>query len=72
MQPLRASRSPLQLVAVARLVAKKGLDRQLRIYAALRAAGVPFAARIAGDLATCCGRSFSERLGGHLGVARPT
>jgi colanic acid/amylovoran biosynthesis glycosyltransferase len=33
----------------ARLVEKKGLDRQLRIYAALKAAGVDFEARIVGD-----------------------
>jgi colanic acid/amylovoran biosynthesis glycosyltransferase len=66
MQPLRASRSPLQIVAVARLVQKKGLDHQLRIYAALKAAGVPFAARIAGDGPL---RAELERLAGHLGVA---
>ncbi len=66
LQPLRASRSPLQLVAVARLVAKKGLDQQLRIYAALRGAGVPFAARICGDGPL---RAELERLAGRLGVA---
>lgn len=48
-KPLRRPRSPLRLLAVARLVPKKGLRHQLRIYAALRAAGVPFEARIAGE-----------------------
>jgi len=66
MQPLRASRSPLQILAVARLVPKKGLDHQIRIYAALRAAGVPFAARIAGDGPL---RGELERLAGRLGVS---
>lgn len=63
---LRSSRSPLRLLAVARLVEKKGLDQQLRIYAALRAAGVPFAARIAGEGPL---RADLERLAGSLGVA---
>jgi colanic acid/amylovoran biosynthesis glycosyltransferase len=51
LNPLRAERShtPLRLLCVARLVPKKGLDHQLRIYAALKAAGVPFEARIAGE-----------------------
>jgi glycosyltransferase involved in cell wall biosynthesis len=66
MKPLRASRLPLRIVAVARLVGKKGLDRQLRVYAALRAAGVPFAARIAGDGPL---RRELEGLAGRLGVA---
>jgi len=66
LKPLRASRSPLQLLAVARLVPKKGLDQQLRIYAALRSAGVPFAARIAGDGPL---RAELERLAARLGVA---
>ncbi|HUR58495.1 MAG TPA: glycosyltransferase family 4 protein [Opitutaceae bacterium] len=66
LKPLRASRSPLNLVCVARLVEKKGLDHQLRIYAALRAAGVPFAARIVGDGPL---RAELERLAGHLGIA---
>jgi colanic acid/amylovoran biosynthesis glycosyltransferase len=63
---LRASRVPLRLVCVARLVEKKGLDHQLRIYAALRAAGLPFAARIVGDGPL---RPELERLAGRLGVA---
>jgi glycosyltransferase involved in cell wall biosynthesis len=49
LKPLRASRRPLRLLAIARLVPKKGLNRQLRIHAALTAAGVPFEARIVGD-----------------------
>ncbi|MEI6107637.1 MAG: glycosyltransferase [Opitutae bacterium] len=48
-KPLRASRRPLRLLCIARLVEKKGLDYQLRIYAALKDAGLPFAARIVGD-----------------------
>jgi glycosyltransferase involved in cell wall biosynthesis len=66
MKPLRASRVPLHLVCVARLVEKKGLDHQLRIYAALRAAGVAFEARIVGDGPL---RSELEKLAGHLGIA---
>jgi len=66
MKPLRATRLPLQLVSVARLVEKKGFDHQLRIYAALRAADVPFAARIVGDGPL---RSELEKLAGRLGIA---
>ncbi len=66
MKPLRASRFPLRLVCVARLVEKKGLDHQLRIYAALRAAGLSFAARIVGDGPL---RPDLEKLAGRLGVA---
>lgn len=66
LKALRPSRSPLQLVCVARLVEKKGLDHQLRIYAALRAAGVPFFARIVGDGPL---RPDLEKLAGHLGIA---
>jgi len=66
MKPLRASRSPLHLVCVARLVEKKGLDHQLRIYAALRAAGVEFSARIVGEGPL---RPELEKLAGYLGVA---
>jgi colanic acid/amylovoran biosynthesis glycosyltransferase len=65
MKPLRPARTPLHLVCVARLVEKKGLDHQLRIYAALRASGVPFAARIIGDGPL---RAELEKLAGHLGV----
>jgi len=49
LKPLRAPRRPLRLLCVARLVEKKGLEHQLRIYAALRAAGFAFEARIVGD-----------------------
>ena len=51
LKPLRSDRgqTALRLLCVARLVPKKGLDHQLRIYAALRAAGLPFSARIAGE-----------------------
>jgi glycosyltransferase involved in cell wall biosynthesis len=63
---LRALRTPLRLVCVARLVGKKGLDHQLRIYAALKAAGVPFSARIIGEGPL---RAELERLAGQLGVA---
>jgi colanic acid/amylovoran biosynthesis glycosyltransferase len=65
-KPLRATRSPLALVGVARLVEKKGLDHQLRILAALRAAGVPFTARIIGDGPL---RAELEKLAGSLGLA---
>lgn len=66
LKPLRAARAPLRLIGVARLVEKKGLDHQLRIYAALQAAGVPFAARLVGDGPL---RADLERLAGHLGIA---
>ena len=66
MKPLRATRAPLQLICVARLVEKKGLDHQLRIYAALRAADVPFVARIIGEGPL---RPELEKLAGHLGIA---
>lgn len=66
MKPLRSYRDPLRLVCVARLVEKKGLDHQLRIYAALRAAGVDFEARIIGDGPL---REGLEQLAGKLGVA---
>jgi glycosyltransferase involved in cell wall biosynthesis len=66
MKPLRSTRSPLRLLCVARLVEKKGLDRQLRIYAALKSAGVPFAARIVGEGPL---RQSLESLAGGLGIA---
>jgi colanic acid/amylovoran biosynthesis glycosyltransferase len=65
-KPLRPSRSPLHLISVARLIEKKGLDHQLRIYAALKAAGVAFQARIVGEGPL---RPGLEKLAGHLGVA---
>lgn len=66
LKPLHASRAPLHVLSVARLVEKKGLDRQLRIYAALRSAGVGFEARIVGDGPL---RQKLEKLAGHLGLA---
>ncbi len=66
LKPLRSSRVPLHLVSVSRLVEKKGLDRQLRIYGALKSAGVDFSARIVGDGPL---RQRLERLAGHLGLA---
>ena len=66
LKPLRANRIPLRLICVARLVEKKGVRHQLQIYAALRAAGVPFAARIVGDGPL---RADLEKLTGHLGIA---
>jgi colanic acid/amylovoran biosynthesis glycosyltransferase len=48
-KPLRPHRQPLRLLCIARLVPKKGLDHQLRIYAALKEAGLAFEARIIGD-----------------------
>jgi len=47
-KPLRSPRRPLRLICIARLVPKKGLVEQLRIYAALRNAGEEFSARIVG------------------------
>ncbi|MFA6959286.1 MAG: glycosyltransferase [Opitutaceae bacterium] len=49
LKPLRTPRMMLRLLSVARLVPKKGLDHQLRVYAALKAVGVAFEARIAGE-----------------------
>jgi glycosyltransferase involved in cell wall biosynthesis len=49
LKPLRSGRDALRVLCIARLVAKKGLHRQLAIYAAMRAAGITFSARIAGD-----------------------
>jgi glycosyltransferase involved in cell wall biosynthesis len=63
---LRPAREPLRLLAVARLVEKKGLRHQLRIHAALRAAGIAFEARIVGEGPL---RAELERLAGQLGIA---
>ena len=49
LKPLRAQRFPLRIVCVARLVEKKGLNHQLRIYARLKKDGVGFSARIVGE-----------------------
>lgn len=48
-KPLRANRHPLRLVCIARLVEKKGLRHQMRIYAAMKQAGLSFEARIIGE-----------------------
>ena len=48
-KPLRGARTPLRLVCVARLVEKKGLERQLELYAAARAAGLALQVRIYGS-----------------------
>ena len=66
LKALHPSRVPLHLLSLARLVEKKGLDRQLRVYAGLRAAGVEFTARIVGDGPL---RPRLESLAGSLGVA---
>jgi len=63
---LRAERTPLRLVCVARLVEKKGLRHQLQVYAALRAAGVEFQARIIGEGPL---REELARLAAQLGIA---
>lgn len=65
-KPLRTPRQPLRLLAVARLVPKKGLEHQLRIHAALRAAGLPFEARLVGDGPL---RPALARLAARLGLA---
>ncbi len=75
-RPLRRPRRPLRLLAVARLVEKKGLDRQLRILAALRDGGLPFEARWVGDgplRARLEEEAAQLRLGGQLAFlgARP-
>lgn len=62
---LRADRTRLRLLCIARLVEKKGLRHQLRIYAALSAAGVEFEARIVGEGPL---RGELETLAGQLGV----
>jgi len=49
LKTLRTPRPTLRLLCVARLVPKKGFIHQLRIYAALKAAGMAFEARIAGE-----------------------
>lgn len=66
MKTLRSVREPLRLVCVARLVEKKGLRHQLKMYAALLAAGVEFEARIVGDGPL---RDELERRAGLLGIA---
>ncbi|HTL68149.1 MAG TPA: glycosyltransferase [Lacunisphaera sp.] len=65
-KPLRQNRRPLRLLAVARLVPKKGLHHQLRLHAALVAAGVEFEARLLGDGPL---RRELEEAAGRLGLA---
>ena len=65
-KPLRVNRQPLRLLSIARLVPKKGLDYQLRIYAALKEAGFAFEARIVGDGPL---RELLERLAAKLNLA---
>ena len=68
---LRANRRPLRLLCIARLVPKKGLEHQLRIYAALKEAGLArpgglaFEARIIGDGPL---RAHLEALAAKLGL----
>jgi colanic acid/amylovoran biosynthesis glycosyltransferase len=79
-KPLRADRARgLRIVCVARLVEKKGLDHQMRIYAALKKAGVAFEARIIGDgplrvamenMAKALGVHTEVTLTGHLPLAQ--
>jgi colanic acid/amylovoran biosynthesis glycosyltransferase len=59
-------RERLRIVCIARLVEKKGLDHQIRIYAALKNAGIDFEARILGN-----GPLFEalQRLAAELGVS---
>ena len=47
-RPSRARRVPLRILAVGRLIEKKGYPEQLAVYAALKAAGLAFEARIVG------------------------
>jgi len=65
LKALRAQRSPLRIVCVARLVEKKGLDHQLRIYARLKQSGLDFSARIVGEGPL---RSAVERLIAEAGL----
>jgi colanic acid/amylovoran biosynthesis glycosyltransferase len=65
LKPLRTPRTSLRLMCVARLVEKKGLRHQLRLYAGLRDAGFVFEARIAGDGPL---RSELEALARELGL----
>lgn len=66
LKEVRADRSILRLLCIARLVQKKGFDHQLRIYAALKAAGVAFEAHIVGEGPL---RASLEALAARLGVA---
>lgn len=73
-RPPRAPRSTLRLLAVGRLVEKKGYAEQIAIYRALAAAGVPFQARIVGGgpLADALRRQIrSAGLGGEVELLGP-
>jgi len=48
-RPPRPPAAPLRVLSIGRLVPKKGFLRQMRIYRALRDAGIAFEARIVGD-----------------------
>ncbi len=48
-KPLRPARATLRIACVARLVEKKGLERQLELYAAARAAGLELEVRVFGS-----------------------
>lgn len=66
LKEVRADRSVLRVVCIARLVEKKGFNHQLTIYAALKAAGVEFEAHIVGDGPL---RASLEALAAKLGLA---
>ena len=65
-KPLRSPRLPLRLLCIARLVPKKGLGYQLRIYAALKEARLAFEARLVGDGPL---RARLEAMAAELGLA---
>ncbi len=67
MKSLRKPRSPLRVICIARLVEKKGLRHQLRIYAALKKSGLGFEVRIVGEGPL---RAELETLRGELGLDR--
>lgn len=66
LKELRPQRRPLRLVCVARLVEKKGLRHQLRIYAAVKAAEISFEVRVVGQGPL---REELERMTRELGLA---
>jgi len=71
---LRTPRRPLRLLCVARLVPKKGLTRQIAVYAALRDAGIAFEARIVGGggLRAALARDVAARgLAGQVALTGP-
>ncbi len=66
LKPLRSLRDPLRILCIARLVEKKGLRHQLRMYSALRDEGVAFEARLVGEGPL---RAELETLARNLGIA---